>query len=72
MRVALIAAVTVLSSVLWAVAADGPPAKKPIVCTRIYAPVCAVQNGKKQTYGNECEARGVDAKIVGKGPCAEH
>ena len=69
MRVALIAAVTVLGSVLPAVAADGPPARKPVVCTRIYAPGCAERSGKKQTYGNECEARAADAKIAGKGPC---
>jgi Kazal-type serine protease inhibitor domain len=39
------------------------------ICPQIYAPVCAVRNGKASTYDNECIAGGQGARVIDTGPC---
>lgn len=38
-------------------------------CTREYRPVCARRGSNERTFGNECEARSADYRIVSDGPC---
>lgn len=39
-------------------------------CTREYRPVCARRGGNVRTFGNECEARGADYRVISDGPCS--
>lgn len=48
----------------------GPrPDRPPRACTREYAPVCARRGRDVRTFGNACEARAADYRIVGPGRC---
>lgn len=38
-------------------------------CTREYAPVCARQGRDVRTFGNACEARAADYRVVSRGRC---
>jgi hypothetical protein len=40
-----------------------------VICTQIFAPVCAVRFGVARTYSNACFARAAGARIVAAGPC---
>ncbi|MBA3447432.1 MAG: hypothetical protein H0T56_07455, partial [Pseudaminobacter sp.] len=43
---------------------------EPRLCTREYEPVCATRRGNVRTFGNACEARAADYRIVDPdGPC---
>lgn len=42
---------------------------RPRACTREYAPVCARRGRDVRTFGNACEARAADYRIVGPGRC---
>ena len=49
-----------------------PPRPDPeqAFCTRDYRPVCATRRGSTRTFGNACEARAADYRIVDQnGPC---
>ncbi|TCD15317.1 Kazal-type serine protease inhibitor family protein [Oricola cellulosilytica] len=54
-----------------------PPATQPPpqtalpdrVCPQIYAPVCAVRDGRASTYDNECVAGGRGARVIRQGAC---
>lgn len=41
----------------------------PRFCTREYAPVCGVRNGRMRTFGNSCEAESADYRIIRRGEC---
>ncbi len=43
--------------------------RRPVACTREYAPVCARRGRDVRTFGNACEARAADYRIVGRGRC---
>lgn len=44
--------------------------ENPRICTREYRPVCATRRGNVRTFGNACEARAADYRIVDpSGPC---
>ncbi|MCO5146950.1 MAG: peptidase [Aquamicrobium sp.] len=48
----------------------GPgPDRPPRACTREYAPVCARRGRDVRTFGNACEARAADYRILGAGRC---
>lgn len=48
----------------------GPgPMPPPRACTREYAPVCARRGRDVRTFGNACEARAADYRIIGAGRC---
>lgn len=48
----------------------GPGSGRPTICTREYRPVCATSRGRLRTFGNACEARAADYRIVDQnGPC---
>ncbi|RUM96905.1 peptidase [Pseudaminobacter arsenicus] len=48
----------------------GPGSERPTMCTREYRPVCATSRGQVRTFGNACEARAADYRIVDQnGPC---
>ena len=49
----------------------GPGGREPAprACTREYAPVCARRGRDVRTFGNACEARAADYRIVGQGRC---
>lgn len=50
--------------------AEPPPRPgRPQFCTREYAPVCAVRGGRARTFGNSCEARAADYRIIHPGRC---
>ncbi|WP_421091224.1 Kazal-type serine protease inhibitor family protein [Pseudochrobactrum sp. MP213Fo] len=38
-------------------------------CTREYAPVCATNRGRNQTFSNACVARNSGFQVVKNGPC---
>jgi len=42
---------------------------RPQFCTREYAPVCAVQGNRQQTFGNSCEAEAAGWRIRRNGEC---
>ncbi|RJG44289.1 MULTISPECIES: Kazal-type serine protease inhibitor [unclassified Mesorhizobium] len=49
-----------------------PPRPEPeqTFCTQEYRPVCATRRGSTRTFGNSCEARAADYRIVDQnGPC---
>ncbi|WP_159975703.1 MULTISPECIES: hypothetical protein [unclassified Novosphingobium] len=46
-----------------------PRPEKPAMCTREYAPVCAVKKGKRQTFSNACMARDKGYTVVDQRPC---
>lgn len=47
-----------------------PPRPGPTACTREYRPVCATRRGNTRSFGNACEARAADYRIVDQnGPC---
>lgn len=51
---------------------DGPrpgPMPGPQMCTREYAPVCAVRGGDRQTFANGCRAEQAGYRIVRRGQC---
>lgn len=45
------------------------PDRPPRACTREYAPVCARRGRDVRTFGNACEARAADYRILGAGRC---
>ncbi len=45
------------------------PERPPRACTREYAPVCARRGRDVRTFGNACEARAADYRILGPGRC---
>lgn len=45
------------------------PGRRPTVCTREYAPVCGQKRGRFRTFGNACEARAADYRVVSRGSC---
>lgn len=48
----------------------GPgPDRPPRACTREYAPVCARRGRDVRTFGNACEARAAEYRIIGSGRC---
>lgn len=48
----------------------GPgPERPPRACTREYAPVCAKRGRDVRTFGNACEARAADYRLIGPGRC---
>lgn len=47
----------------------GPGPDRPRVCTREYAPVCARRGRDVRTFGNACEARAADYRVIGSGRC---
>jgi hypothetical protein len=48
----------------------GPESQRPTACTREYQPVCATRRGNTRSFGNACEARAADYRIVDQnGPC---
>lgn len=46
-----------------------PRPDRPSICTREYAPVCGRQGRDMRTFGNACEARAADYRIVSQGEC---
>lgn len=42
---------------------------RPQACTREYAPVCARSGRDTRTFGNACEARAANYRVVGSGRC---
>ncbi|MFN3765924.1 MAG: Kazal-type serine protease inhibitor family protein [Aliihoeflea sp.] len=46
-----------------------PGPDRPQFCTREYAPVCAVQGNRQQTFGNACEAEAAGWRIRRGGEC---
>lgn len=46
-----------------------PRPEKPAMCTKEYAPVCAVKRGKRQTFGNACMARAKGYNVIEQRPC---
>ncbi|MCO6391459.1 peptidase [Aliihoeflea aestuarii] len=46
-----------------------PGPDRPQFCTREYAPVCAVQGNRQQTFGNACEAESAGWRIRRNGEC---
>jgi len=42
---------------------------RPQFCTREYAPVCGIRGSDRRTFGNACEARSRDYRIVGSSEC---
>ncbi|PZO79706.1 MAG: peptidase [Mesorhizobium amorphae] len=46
-----------------------PPVEEPRFCTREYAPVCGRRGSDIRTFGNACEARASDYRIIDRGPC---
>jgi hypothetical protein len=49
--------------------AGGPGRPGRDACTREYRPVCARRGPNVRTFGNECEARSADFRIISDGPC---
>ncbi len=50
--------------------AGGPDRDRPPrACTREYAPVCARRGRDVRTFGNACEARAAEYRILGPGRC---
>jgi len=48
----------------------GPrPGREPRICTQQYEPVCAGRGGHVRTFGNACEARNADHRILYDAPC---
>lgn len=47
----------------------GDRERRPRMCTQEYAPVCARRGGSTRTFGNACEARGADYRVVHPGRC---
>lgn len=39
------------------------------VCTREYRPVCARNGPSVRTFGNACDARAADFRVISDGPC---
>ncbi|HEY5818140.1 MAG TPA: Kazal-type serine protease inhibitor [Mesorhizobium sp.] len=48
---------------------ERPRPEQTSMCTREYDPVCARRGGEIRTFGNACEAREAEYRIVGRGPC---
>ncbi|WP_232492272.1 subtilase-type protease inhibitor [Novosphingobium kaempferiae] len=46
-----------------------PRPEKPAMCTREYAPVCAVKRGKRQTFSNACMAQAKGYNVIEQRPC---
>jgi len=46
-----------------------PPHKDGPMCTREYAPVCAVRGRKQKTFSNACMARAKDYVVIRPGTC---
>ena len=46
-----------------------PGPDRPQFCTREYAPVCAVQGNRQQTFGNACEAEAAGWRTRRGGEC---
>ncbi|OBZ93795.1 membrane protein [Pararhizobium polonicum] len=42
---------------------------RPQVCTREYAPVCATQGRRQQTFANGCMAQAEGFRVIGRGEC---
>ncbi|WP_306456961.1 Kazal-type serine protease inhibitor domain-containing protein [Pararhizobium haloflavum] len=49
----------------------GPPPRpgRPQVCTREFAPVCAIRGGERRSFGNACSAVSEGFRVVGQGGC---
>ncbi|WP_426236087.1 Kazal-type serine protease inhibitor domain-containing protein [Pararhizobium sp. DWP1-1-3] len=47
---------------------SGPP-REPQMCTNEYAPVCARQGGREQTFPNGCTAQAQGFRVIGDGEC---
>jgi hypothetical protein len=43
--------------------------EKPAICTREYAPVCAVKRKQRQTFSNACMAKAEGFRVVDQRPC---
>lgn len=43
---------------------------RPQVCTREYAPVCARQGRREQTFSNGCMAEAQGFRVIGRGECS--
>ncbi len=51
---------------------EGPrpgPMPGPQICTREYAPVCAMRGHERQTFANACRAEQAGYRIVRRGQC---
>lgn len=45
------------------------PDRRPQACTREYAPVCARQGRRRQTFPNACMAEAEGFRVIDNGPC---
>ncbi|PIO44838.1 hypothetical protein B5P45_10725 [Phyllobacterium zundukense] len=77
LKIAAVMAVTAIVASCTVAVEDGGPhyprpdrPERPQFCTREYAPVCGVRGSVRQTFGNACEARSRDFRIVGSGECS--
>ncbi len=48
---------------------QGTPVPGPVMCTKIYKPVCGSTNGIPKTYGNQCEMTNAGAQYMYEGEC---
>ncbi|MCV9960683.1 Kazal-type serine protease inhibitor domain-containing protein [Pararhizobium sp. BT-229] len=46
-----------------------PPDRRPQACTREFAPVCARQGRREQTFPNACTAQAQGFRVIGNGGC---
>jgi hypothetical protein len=46
-----------------------PPRPEAGMCTKEYAPVCAIRGGQRKTFGNACEARAQRYRVISQQPC---
>ncbi|KXF77077.1 hypothetical protein ATN84_11980 [Paramesorhizobium deserti] len=47
----------------------GPRPDGPQMCPMIYAPVCGERGGRRQTFGNSCQAGAEGYRVVHRGEC---
>jgi len=48
---------------------DPPVSQQPQMCTKEYAPVCGVRQGRERTFPNSCVARAEGYYVRGAGEC---
>jgi len=48
---------------------EGRPDRGPRACTREFAPVCARQGRREQTFANACMAEADGFRVIGRGDC---
>ncbi len=65
----LISSCTVLVEEPLPVSPEPAPPPRQSFCTQQYEPVCARRGNQVRTFGNACEARSADYRILYDAPC---